>query len=83
MAAPLVAEHSSRVPWATVVEARGLSSCGVRALELRLSSCGTVELRCSSACGTFPGQGSNPCLCVGRQILYHWTTRDVPFVFKR
>ena len=27
--------------WASVVVARGLSSCGLRALESRLSSCGT------------------------------------------
>ena len=26
--------------WASVVAARGLSSCGLQALELRLSSCG-------------------------------------------
>ena len=35
---------------ASVVAARGLSSCGSRALECRLSSC-----------GIFPDQGSNPC----------------------
>ena len=26
----------------------------------------------------FPDQGSNPCLMLGRQILYHWATREVP-----
>ena len=35
----LVAEHGLREQ-ASVVVARGLSSCGSRALELRLSSCG-------------------------------------------
>ena len=43
--------------WASVVVARGLSSCGSWALEHRLSSCGTR----SAACGIFPDRGSNPC----------------------
>ena len=39
--------------WASVVVARGLSSCGSQALERRLSSCGSwsIERRLSS-CGT-------------------------------
>ena len=45
---------------ASVVVAHGLSSCGSRALECRLSSCG-ARLRCSMACGIFPDQGSNLC----------------------
>ena len=45
---------------ASVVVALGLSSCGSRALEHRLSSCG-AGLSCSAACGIFPDQGSNPC----------------------
>ena len=28
--------------------------------------------------GQFPDQGSNPCPCIGRQILNHWTTREAP-----
>ena len=46
---------------ASVLVARGLSSCSSRALERRLSSCGTHRLNCSVACGIFPDQGSNPC----------------------
>ena len=38
----------------------GFSSCGSWALERRLSSCGT-GLSCSTACGIFLDQGSNPC----------------------
>ena len=38
--ASLVAEHWPRGVQASVVVARGLSSCGSRALECRLSSCG-------------------------------------------
>ena len=29
-------------------------------------------------CGIFPDQGSNHVPCIGRQILKHWTTREVP-----
>ena len=38
----------------------GFSSCGSRALERRLSSCG-AGLSCSVTCAIFPDQGSNPC----------------------
>ena len=38
-----------------------------------LSSC------CLKPCGIFPNQGSNPCIaCIGKRILNHWTTREVP-----
>ena len=37
----LVAERGLQSTWASVVVARGLSSCSSRALEHRLSSCGT------------------------------------------
>ena len=33
-------------------------------------------LSCSMACGIFPDQGSNWCLLIGRQALYHWATRE-------
>ena len=33
-------------PWASVVAARGLNSCGSRALEHRLSSCALTQLLC-------------------------------------
>ena len=45
---------------ASVVVARGLSSCGSWALERRLSSV-AHGLSCSGACGIFTDQGSNPC----------------------
>ena len=38
--ASLVAEHKALGTQASVVVARGLSSCGLRAPERRLSSCG-------------------------------------------
>ena len=41
----LVAQHE--------LQARGLSSCGSQALELRLSSCG-AQLSCSAACAILP-----------------------------
>ena len=45
---------------ASVVAARELSSCGLRALERRLSSV-VHRLSCSAACGIFLDQGSNLC----------------------
>ena len=38
--ASLVAEHRLQAAWPSVVAARGVRSCGARALEHRLSSCG-------------------------------------------
>ena len=59
--ASLVAEYRLQSAQASVVAAHGLSSCGSQALEHRLSSCGH-RLICSTACGIFPDQVSNPCL---------------------
>ena len=36
---------------------------------------------CSAACEIFPDQGSNPCPCIGRQILNHCTTREAQETF--
>ena len=45
--------------WASVVVARGLSSCGLQALEHRLSSCGArAQLLCSM--WDLPGPGLKP-----------------------
>ena len=51
--------------WLLLLQSRGsrcagFSSCGIRALELRLSSCGT-QASLLIACGIFPDRGSNPC----------------------
>ena len=66
--------------WASVVVARGLSSCGSWALERRLSSCGTrAQLLCSM--WDLPGPGIEPFVpCVGRWILNHCATREVPIL---
>ena len=63
--------------WASVVEARGLSSCGSQALERRLSSCGvgSVALRHVGSSWT---RVRTHVPCIGRQILNPWTTREVP-----
>ena len=63
---------------ASVAAVHELSSCSPRALEHRLRSC-DARVSCSAACGIFGDQGSNSCLLTGRQILYHWATREVPF----
>ena len=48
----------------------GFSSCGPRALQHRLDSCGH-RLRYSTARGIFPGQGSNP-------YLLYWQADSLP-----
>ena len=55
--------------------------CGSQALKQRLSSCGAeAQLPCGS--WDLPGPGVEPVSpCIGRWILNHWTTREVPFVF--
>ena len=35
-------------------------------------------LSCPEAYGIFLDQGWNLCPCIGRWILNHWTTREVP-----
>ena len=51
---------------------------------LLLRSTGSVvvahRLSCSEVCEIFPDQEWNPCPCVDRQILNHWTTREVPLL---
>ena len=70
--------------WSTGSRCTSFSSCSSRALERRLSSCsaGSVAvahgLSCSAACGIFPDQGSNPCPRIGRWVLNHCATREVP-----
>jgi len=56
--ASLVAEHWLWGPWASVVLARELSSCGSWALEHKLSGCDVWGNYCV-ACGNFPDQGLN------------------------
>ena len=46
---------------ASVVVARRLSSCGMWALGAQASVVVAHGLSCSTACGIFPDQGSNPC----------------------
>ena len=74
----------------------GVSCCGAQALLPAASGAATPGLlgtgsaaaasgpSCAAACGTFPEQGSNPPLCMGRQVLYHWAPREAsPTTFKR
>ena len=67
--------------WRTSSMALRLSSWGSQALELRLSSCGALALT-SLGMWDLPRPGTQPVsptrvLCIGRQILYHWATREV------
>ena len=52
---------------ASVIEAHGLRSTGSAVVVMQ-------RLNCPLACEIFLNQGSNRVLCIGRQILNHWTT---------
>ena len=55
-----------------------ISQASLWALEHGFSSPGTCGLSHPVACGILSDQGLNLVPCIGRQILTHWTTRDVP-----
>ena len=65
---------------ASVAAARGLCICSHQALEHRLSSfgaqagCSKIRRVCGSRDWTFVS-------CIGRQILYHWVTREALIIF--
>ena len=68
---------------ASVVGARGRSSCSSWAVEHRLGSCGTPTQLLLSMWG-LPGPGIELISCTGRQILYHRATREahtIAFLF--
>ena len=50
----------------------------------RLQSTGSVVVvhgfSSSATCGVFPNQGRNRVSCIGRQVLYHWATREALFL---
>ena len=58
-----------------------LSSCSAQAPEHVSSVVVALRLSCPAACGILvPGPGIEPRL-IGRGIVYHWTTREVPILF--
>ena len=65
---------------ASVVVAHGLSSCGLRALERRLSSCGTRAVAPWHV-GSSQTRARTRVPCFGRRILNHCATREVPVRF--
>ena len=78
--------HGLQGAWASVVAAHSLSSCGIWTLECGLQQwwpMGAVavarRLSCLATCGIVWTGESNLCSCIGRQILNHWTTKDVLF----
>ena len=51
----------------------GFGSCGPQSLQHRLSSCDSQTLEYAGASWT----GARTRIpCIGRRVLYHWTTRD-------
>ena len=63
---------------ASVVAACGLSSCGSRALERRLSSRWLTGLAAPRHVGSSQTRDRTHVPCIGRWILNHCTTREVP-----
>ena len=60
----------------------GFSSCRAWALEYAgFSLLVCPGLSCSKECGTFLDQDLTHTPCSGRQILNHWTTREVQYDF--
>ena len=74
-----------RVFFSSLVVARGLCSLrhtGSLFEACRLSSCGTqAQLPCGMWDLSSPTRDRTCVPCLGRQILYHWTTREVPYTY--
>ena len=66
---------SSCSAWAS--HCSGFSCCRVWTLGRSDSVVLVHWLGCFMVCGVFPNQESNPCPCIGKWILNHWTTREV------
>ena len=64
--------------WASVVAAQELSSCSAQALELRLSSGWHTGLVAPWHVGSSYTRAGIHVPCIGRRILNHWATREVP-----
>ena len=68
--------------WASEVVVCGFSGCGSWALEHRLCSCGK-GLAAWRHVGSSWIRDSTCVSCIGRQILYHWPTRESLFLYFR
>ena len=58
----------------------GSASCGLQSLQCMSSTVAAHGPSCLVACGIFLDQGWDCVPCAGRQILDHWTTREVQLV---
>ena len=65
--------------WAYASRSSGFCCCRAQALEPMGSVVAAYGFSCP-ACGIFLDQGLNSCPLIGRWILNHWTTREVPQV---
>ena len=68
--------------WLLLLRSTGSRRAGSVVVACRLWSTGSVVvahgLSCSAACGILLDQGSNLSPCIGRRILNHCATREVP-----
>ena len=75
-ASSLFAERGLQGTQASIA-ACGLSICGSRAREHGLNSC-DAGFSCSTHVGSSWIRDGTHVSCSGRQILYHWATREAP-----
>ena len=61
--------------WAWALGWAVFSTCALQAPECWFSSCDS-QTYCSTACGIFPNQESNPCPLHWQVVLNHWTARE-------
>ena len=75
----LLTAEASLVAWSEHgLQACDLSSCSSRALEHRLSSFGTGTSLPLQHVGSSWTRNGTHVSCIGRWVLYHWTTRKAP-----
>ena len=77
-----VAVRGFSLQWLLLLRSRGsrragFSTCGSRALQCRLSSCGTRALVAPRHVGSSRTRDRTRVPCIGRWILNHCTTREV------
>ena len=63
--------------WVSLVVTHRLGSCGSRAQECRLGSCGSLGFVALQRVGSFPARGQTCVPCPDRWILIHYATREV------
>ena len=72
-----VAAGFLQLQWASAVHRSGFSHCGAWALNHRLQQLWHMRLAAPRYTGSFQTRDWTRVSCFGRQITYHWDTREV------